>query len=170
MDDASRFGNYLGVDSVAPPESGSWHFLSLHIGACSYFLHSPTAHAVGCILRCFATSDQEDSRAIFAERIEFRPDCWRYEMSVLRFETGVEAPSCFRDAPWALGAWRFEYRSRAYHNAAWEFLKFGDSGFAPQPSSLATTTGAELCSACRGLRAAPTHDYSDAVDSFLPLR
>src|SRR6202035_5365455 len=102
-------------------------------------------------------SDQEDSRAIFAERIEFRPGCCRYEMSVLRFETGVEAPSCFRDAPWALGAWRFEYRSRAYHNATWEFLKFGDSGFAPQPSSLATTTGAELCSACRGLRAAPTH-------------
>ena len=55
VDDASRFGNYLGVDSVAPPESGSWHFLSLHIGACSYFLHSPTAHAVGCILRRFAT-------------------------------------------------------------------------------------------------------------------
>ena len=49
-------------------------------------------------------------------------------------------------------------------------LKLGDSGFAPQPSSFATTTGAELCSACRGLRAAPTHDYSDAVDSFLPLR
>src|SRR5580704_62351 len=26
------------------------------------------------------------------------------------------------------------------------------------------------CSASRGLRAAPTHDYSDTVDSFLPLR
>jgi len=40
-------------------------------------------------------SDQEDSRAIFAERIEFRPDCCRDEMSVLRFETGVEAPTVF---------------------------------------------------------------------------
>jgi hypothetical protein len=49
-------------------------------------------------------------------------------------------------------------------------LKFGDSGFAPLPSCFATTTGAELCSACPGLRAGPTHDYSDAVDSFLPLR
>jgi hypothetical protein len=77
-------------------------FLRSISGLVHIFLHSPTAHAVGCILS--PLRDQEDSRAIFAERIEFRPDCCRDEMSVLRFETGVEAPSYFRDAPSALGA------------------------------------------------------------------
>ena len=168
VDDASPVWELLG--SGLGGSSGIWAMAFSFAPYRGLFIFSPLTHGSRRGLYSFAASRLGRSRAIFAERIEFRPDCCRDEMSVLRFETGVEAPSCFRDAPWALGAWRFEYRSRAYHNAAWEFLKFGDSGFAPQPSSLATTTGAELCSACRGLRAAPTHDYSDAVDSFLPLR
>ena len=71
--------------------SGLVHIFSTH----------PRLTPVGCIL---SPLRDEDSRAIFAERIEFRPDCCQDERSVLRFGTGVEAPSYFRDAPPALGA------------------------------------------------------------------